>query len=121
MHVVILASEPEIGRIWARHLERQGADVTVADGQNDAINILRSRKVEVLVAEVVLSEGSAIAVADFANYRQPGTKVILVSNGNFFSDGSVFAHVTNACTVVPSKIAPSDLGAMVEHYGRAGP
>jgi len=68
----------------------------------------------------VLENGSALAVADYANYRQPDARVIFVTNTSFFSDGSIFAHSANARAFVPSGTPPEDLAAMVEHYGTEG-
>ena len=68
---------------------------------------------------MVLRNGSALAVADFASYRQPEAQVIFVTNSAFFSDGSIFAHSANARAMFPSSGRPSDLAAMVEHYGMA--
>ena len=66
--------------------------------------------------DIVLSEGSALAVADFANYRCPRARVIFVTNTTFFSDGSIFAHSSNACAYVKTETPPEDLAAIVEHY-----
>jgi len=119
MHVLIIACNKELGRIWGRHLSRNGAEVILANSQAEAIAALQNRHVDVIVVDVVLTDGSAIAIADFASYRQPKTKVIFVSNSNFFSDGSIFQHIPNACAVMPSGVAPDDLEAVIEHHGAA--
>ncbi len=71
---------------------------------------------EIIVLDLVLVNGSALAVADFASYRRPDARVIFVTNTSFFSDGSIFAHSPNACAYVQSETPPEDLAAMVEHY-----
>lgn len=71
---------------------------------------------EIIVLDLVLDHGSALAVADFASYRRPDSRVIFVTNTSFFSDGSIFAHSPNACAYVQSETPPEDLAAMVEHY-----
>jgi len=45
---------------------------------------------DVIVLDLALEEGSALAVADFASYRHPDARVIFVTNASFFSDGSIF-------------------------------
>ncbi len=72
---------------------------------------------DVIVLDLILSDGSAFAVADFSSYRQPDAKVIFVTNSTFFSDGSIFRHIPNACAMVPAETRPEDIGALVEHYG----
>ncbi len=119
MDVLIVQSSPELGLLWQRHLQRCGMHVDVVESQEDATAALCRRAPDIIILDLVLRYGSALAVADFANYRCPHTQVIFVTNTRFFSDGSIFAHATNACAFVQSCTPPEDLAAMVEHYGTA--
>jgi len=118
MKVLIVESLQELGRLWQRHLERQGMTVRLEYGQSGAAAALSAQCFEVIILNLVLTEGSALAVADLASYRHPQTQVIFVTNTSFFSDGSVFALSANARAFVQSDTPPEDLAAMVEHYGR---
>jgi DNA-binding NtrC family response regulator len=117
MQVLIVEGNPELGVIWHRHLERLGCDVILATNQTQAIEAMNDHDINVIILDLVLSEGSAFAVADFASYRHPDAKVIFVTNTTFFSDGSIFRHIPNACAFVQSQTPPEDLAAIVEHYG----
>lgn len=117
MRVLIVEGNADLGTLWARSIERLGVGVELAVSQADAIEILREQDINVIILDLVLQEGSAFAVADFASYRHPGSKVIFVTNTTFFSDGSIFRHIPNACAFVQSHTPPDDLAAMVEHYG----
>lgn len=119
MQVLIVESNPKLGAIWMRHLERQGVSVVLSLGQTQAVDCLHEASVDLIILDLVLDDGSAFAVADYANYRYPDTPVIFVTNSSFFSDGSIFQHMANACAFVTSEVAPADLTAMVEHYGRS--
>ncbi|KUJ85099.1 hypothetical protein AVO45_17740 [Ruegeria marisrubri] len=116
MKVLIVESNLDLGRVWQRHLQRQGADTVLVDSQEAAILALYGTDFDVIVLDLVLENGSALAVADFASYRRPEARVIFVTNTTFFSDGSIFAHSPNACAYVQSATPPEDLAAMVEHY-----
>lgn len=116
MRVLIVESSADLGMLWQRHLERQGASVLLAQTQADAIDAIRTDSYQIIVLDLILEDGSAFAVADFASYRRPEAKVIFVTNSSFFSDGSIFQHVPNACAFLPSSTSPDDLAAMVEHY-----
>ena len=120
MRVLIVESDPNLSWLWRRHLERLSAEVDLASGQADAVDFLETDAVDVIVLDLVLTEGSAIAIADYASYRHPGTRIVFVTNTTFFSDGSIFQHVPNACAFLPSQTAPEDLAAVVEHYASAG-
>jgi DNA-binding NtrC family response regulator len=117
MRVLIVESDPDIGGLWKRHLERSGATVDLVASQEEAVSQMSIQAFAVLVINLILKDGSALAVADYANYRHPGTKVIFVTGSSFFSDGSIFQHVANACAIVPMATRPEDIAAMVEHFG----
>jgi len=117
MKVLIVESRPELGTLWSRHLERQGYAVTQVLSQDDAVCYLSNDQADIIVLDLVLSQGSALAVADFASYRQPDARIIFVTDTTFFSDGSIFNHASNACAFLPAGTPPEDLAAMVAHYG----
>lgn len=115
--VLIVESLAELAALWQRHLERQGMIVACARGQEGAIAHLSENDTDIIIQDLVIEEGSALAIADYANYRQPDARVIFVTNTTFFSDGSIFAHSANARAYVQSSTPPEDLAAMVAHYG----
>jgi CheY-like chemotaxis protein len=117
LNVFIVEIQPELAQLWRRHLERQGMQVSCVGSQEDAIAFLATQDVDIIILDLVLEDGSALAVADYANYRQPDARVIFVTNTTFFSDGSIFAHSANARAFLPLATPPDDLAAMVAHYG----
>lgn len=118
--VLIVESQSDLGAVWEQHLQRNNLQVHRASTQDEAIECLRDTPVDIIVLNLVLQEGSALAVADYAQYAQPETRVIFVTNTTFFSDGSIFAHVGNACAFLASDTPPDDLAAMIEHYVSEG-
>jgi DNA-binding NtrC family response regulator len=119
MRVLIVETDTALGTVWLRHVARMGADVHLATTQEAAVEWLREHECDVIVLDLVLGEGSAFAVADFASYRRPEARIIFVTNTTFFSDGSIFSICPNACAYVQSATPPEDLAAMVEHYATA--
>jgi len=119
MLFMIVKSDFETGGLWKLQLEKGGSEVILCDSQDSAVAILRDQEVRVIVLDLDLKNGSALAVADFANYRRPEAKIIFVTHSGVFSDGSIFNHVQNACAYLPSTMNPEDMAALVEHYGSA--
>lgn len=119
MRVLIVASGSGMGEVWARHLERSGIQVFLSMDQEGAIVTLCDHIVDVIVVNLTEKGDGTMAVVDFAAYRQPAAKVVFVSNGQFFSDGSVFQHFSNACAVVPETVSVDDLDAVVQYHGAA--
>lgn len=116
MNVLIVESRYDLGVLWQRHLERLDAKVTLVQTQTDAIEHLTDNCPDIIILDLVLDDGSPLAISDFASFRCPDAQVIFVTNTSFFSDGSIFAHARNACAFVQSETPPEDLAAMVEHY-----
>lgn len=87
--VLIVESVPELANVWQRHLERHCMVVAHAYGQQDAIAHLSEHETDIIIQDLVINEGAALAIADYANYRQPAARVIFVTNTTFFSDGSI--------------------------------
>ena len=119
MNVLIVESQADLGALWQKHMERQGMEVSLVTGHDDAIAHLTDHAPDIIILDLVLAEGSALAISDFASFRHPDARVIFVTNTSFFSDGSIFAHANNACAYVQSETPPEDLTAMVEHYAMA--
>lgn len=117
MNVLIVESRPELSALWKQHLERQGYAVAEAHCQDEAVTHLSETPAQIIVLDLVLKHGSALAVADFASYRYPDARVIFVTDTTFFSDGSIFNHASNACAFLQAEMPPEDLAAMVAHYG----
>jgi DNA-binding response OmpR family regulator len=118
MHILIVEREATRAATWARLLTRRGADVDITDRQGQAVELIRARRPDILIVNVELTQGSALAIADFAAYRTPSAQIIFVSDGTFFSDGSIFRHAPNACAFLPACTRPEDLCAMVDHHAR---
>ena len=118
MDVLIVQSNQPLGALWARHLERLGAAVELASSGDRAVKLLETRDFDAIVLDLVLEEGSALTVADVAQFRQPDANVIFVTDTTFFSDGSIFTHSGNARAFVRKGTPPGDLAAIVEHYGQ---
>ncbi len=119
MQVLIVETCRELGWLWKRHLERQGCVVVLATNQDEAIEVIRDSDIQVIILDIHLKEGSALAVADFASYRRPAARVIFVTDTSFFSDGSIFSIAQNACAFLQTATPPEDLAAMVEYHGVA--
>lgn len=118
MNVLIVESMVSLGKVWADHVHRLGSTVTLSSNETDAIENLRNRSFDVIVLNLGLAGGGAEAIADYASYRRPEAKVVFVTSDSFFSDGSIFKYMPNACAMVPEGTAPSDLAALVEYHGR---
>lgn len=116
MEVLIVESREDLGVLWQNHLQRLGATTRLVHNQDAACDAIVERQPNVIILDLVLADGSALAISDFASYRAPQARIIFVTDTSFFSDGSIFNLASNACAFVQSNTPPEDLAAMVEHY-----
>jgi DNA-binding NtrC family response regulator len=117
VQILIVEHNRDLAGIWARFLARQGVQCTLAGTAAEAYAALRLRPFATLVLDMELPCGAALAVADFASYRNPDMPIIPVTASGFFSDGAIFELIPNARGLLRAPLRPEDMAAMVEHYG----
>ena len=54
------------------------------DHNLEAVKALMQDDFDTIVLDLVLKNGSAFAISDFANFRRPKARVIFVTNKSFF-------------------------------------
>jgi DNA-binding response OmpR family regulator len=118
MRVLIVQSNIDLGCVWARHLERLGAQVIQVSTGAAALDAIATLQLDVIVLDLVLANGSALTIADFAQFTLPLVNIVFVTDTTFFSDGSIFKLCANARALVETTAAPDDLAAIVHHYGQ---
>jgi len=116
VQVLIVEHNRDLARIWAGFLSRQGMTCRIAASEPEALAALRAQGFDALVLDVELPEGAALAVADFATYRNPEIPIIAVTARGFFSDSAVFELIPNARGLLRAPLRPEDMAALVEHY-----
>ena len=116
MRILLVQHDRGISELWAGFLQRHEIDVVSAYTQSAAIDLLRFEMFDALVLDLVLPDGGAIAISDYATYRYPDVPIVAVTSTSFFSDGSIFELIPNARSLMRSPVRPDDLAAVLEHY-----
>lgn len=119
MRVLIVEQDQRLSALWRDHILRYADEVFLTADQAEAVDVLRHHDIAVIVLDLDLRRGSPLAIADFASYRRPDARVVMVTSRRTFADGSIFRHCPNACAFLPAATAPEDLAALVEYQGRA--
>ncbi len=117
MQVLIVQANARLGALWQEQLERLGARVRRVETGAAALGALEKTCFDVIVLDVMLDGGNALAVADLAQFRHPRTNVVFVTDTTIFSDGSIFGYSANARAFIQTATPPKDLAAIVHHYG----
>jgi len=117
VHTLIVEHNSDLGAIWAKFLGRQGIACTLVTSAEAAYEALRQQSFDVMVLDVELPDGEALAVADLASYRNPDIPIIAVTARGFFSDSAIFELIPNARGLLREPLRPEDMAALIEHYG----
>lgn len=115
MSVLIVEHDAAQAAIWADALAAQGYATDIALNQADAIRILRFKSYDIMVLQLILPDGGAIALADYACYRNPDVAIVTLTAPGFFSDGSIFQIIPNARSILAVPVPTEDLLAIVDH------
>lgn len=116
MHVLIIQGKQALATLWERHLHRLGVSVHIATDDASAREALHTQTFNLIIADVVLNGDYTLPLCDLAQYRQPQARVLFATASSFFSDGSLFTLVPNACAVLHSDARPDDIAAVAAHY-----
>ena len=119
VRILLVQHNTGLSDLWAKFLQRQGVEVKQAATQMAAIDLIRFEEYDALVLDLVLPDGGAIAISDYATYRCPDVPIIAVTSTRFFSDGSIFDLIPNARSLMRTPVRPHDLVAVLEHYAPA--
>ena len=75
---------------------RLGVKVILVTSQTKAMQALRIQEFDLIVLDLVLENGSAFAISDFANYRRPAPTPAFFLTARFFSIARMPAHTFKA-------------------------
>jgi DNA-binding NtrC family response regulator len=117
VRTLIVEHQRDLAEIWARFLTRNGLTCTIAGSEAEAYDKLREGVFDAIVLDMELPDGKAIAVADFATYRNPDIPIIAVTARGFFSDSAILQLVPNARGLLRESMRLDDMAALVQHYG----
>ncbi len=70
------------------------------------IDVLRFEEFDALVLDMVLPDGGAIAILDYATHCCPDVPIITVISTSFFSDESIFYLTPNARSLMWTRYGP---------------
>lgn len=118
MDVLLVDSDAHRRSLWAQGLDESSWRVHHATTAQQAIDLLDSRAVHVIVLNLDIDGGGALAVPVYAGYRQPAARVIVVTSLPMFRDGSIFGLCGNACAFLDASAPPHDIAVLVDHHGR---
>lgn len=77
--IVVIDDEKEIREVIARMLEQEGYEVLAADKYEDVLNFFETRKIDLLITDVIMPEINGDEIGELILEKYPGSKIIFMS------------------------------------------
>jgi CheY-like chemotaxis protein len=81
LSVLVTEDESEMRNVLSQWLEHQGHKVTCARNGNEALRLLRTAAVDLLVLDILMPDGDGIEVLMELAKTKPATKTLAISGG----------------------------------------
>jgi CheY-like chemotaxis protein len=112
MQVLLFEDECGIAKMLRRTLERHGYHVTVTAELNDARQMLERVKFDLIIANILLPDGTAFEVMEMA--RQRGIRTFLMTGGPSYASRSPAAAAKTGRRLPPETAAGDRAGIVVD-------
>ncbi len=77
--IVVIDDEKEIREVITRMLEQEGYEVLTADKYEDVLNYFETRKIDLLITDVIMPEINGDEIGEMILEKYPGSKIIFMS------------------------------------------
>jgi len=118
MHILVLENDGETARLYQTALVRRGHEVTVAHDTETAVDTLCAGGIDLMIADLIIGDDTAIPALDCARFFCPHAEVILTTNSPLFPSGELHYGIAHVAYRVQKPIHPDDLTALVSHCAR---
>ncbi len=115
MKCLVADDNPDLARLWAPALSADGHDVTACTDGHDAVNQMRVANFDLLVLDLFMPGGGALALARVAIYNNPDAQVLVVTGADCFAYGELLEMGDNIAMVLRKPVSPRDLRSFVSH------
>lgn len=79
-NVLIVDSDPTYLRLWEKIFEGiEGCKFSITNDPDAAINLIKTRKIDLVISEIVMSKKDGYLIANIANKYQPQTEILLTT------------------------------------------
>ena len=118
MKCLVADDNADLARLWALALEGDGHDVTVCTDGDAAVNQMRVQDFDLLILDLFMPGGGALALARVAVYNNPAAQVLVVTGADCFAFGELLEMGDNIAMVLRKPVSPTDLRSYVAHLAQ---
>ena len=118
MQALLLEDDDSTRMLYGECITSAGHKVIECDTLESAYTALRSRRIDVLVLDLVIGDSNCLSLAQFAGYAAPDAEIILVTGSGRFAQGEVLSEYPGINWMLHKPIAIGDLEALIDHAAR---
>lgn len=118
MKCLVADDNADLARLWALAIEADGHDVTVCTDGDAAVNQMRVQDFDLLILDLFMPGGGALALARVAVYNNPAAQVLVVTGADCFAFGELLEMGDNIAMVLRKPVSPTDLRSYVAHLAQ---
>jgi len=118
LEILILEDDRILAGVFHDALEDAGHTPTMAHTNDDAFRLLRDRKFDILLFDLLIDGETSIPVLDYANFTCPSAEVILVTGSGLFPRGELHYSMAEVSYRIQKPVKLTDLLLLIEHFDR---
>ena len=108
--VIVIDDEEDVRIVLKEVLAREGFEVEVASNSDEGMNLLRKRKADLVVTDVIMPGKDGVAAVYDIRMEFPNTKIIVISGGgNLAGTGYEPGAIKTAAYLASASAVGADL------------
>ncbi|MEM8869113.1 MAG: response regulator [Pseudomonadota bacterium] len=117
MNILIVEDDFALRTVWEDALLDSGHRPTGVSSAPEAMRALMTDRFDVVVLDLLLSDGNSLSLTHYISYAMPSVPVIVVTGSGFFPHGDFGAITPNIDWLLRKPLPIADFVAMVDHAG----
>ena len=115
MRALLLEDDEATRTLYRECIECAGHEVLACGTIKEALDVLRTNEVDLLVIDLLIGDTNSLGLAQYAGYAAPLADIILVTGSQRFAKGEVLSEYPGINWVLRKPLPVSDLEAFVSH------
>ncbi|MCF6445337.1 response regulator [Nereida sp. MMG025] len=115
MHVLILEDDTDLCSVWRDYIEDQGHSTHPVGTVHAAFDALHFNKFDLLLLDLLLTDGNSVGVSHYAKTIQPACRIIMITGTHQFMKGDHLQQAPGVDWLLHKPVKLDDLGALIDY------
>ncbi|MFD1158179.1 response regulator [Roseovarius aestuarii] len=118
MRILLLEDDEPTRAVYRECIASAGHEVIECGTIERAITVLRTKRIDLFVIDLLIGKSNSLGFAQFAGYAAPDAEIILITGTGSFTKGEVLAEYPGISWILRKPLPVGDLKAFVDYAGR---